>query len=247
MYSMVLMVAMTGGAEVPDWGRHGCYGGGYGGCYGGWAGCYGGGYYGYGGCYGYAGWGGGCWGGGYGCYGSGYGCWGSGYGCYGSGYGCWGSGYANWNCGGSYGGYGWGGYPYGTGWGLANATPTLITVPSAPATAVVQAGYYNPGNAPVAAASRPAAGKPGSNRAALVVHLPANAKLTVDNTPTQATSDTRHFVTPPLEPGATYRYVLYAELNRNGRKVTASRNVEVRAGQTSDVYMDFPSEERASK
>lgn len=242
MYSMVLMVAMTGGAEVPDWGRHGC-GGCYGGCYGGWAGCYGGGYYGRGGCYGYA-CGGGCWGGGYGCYGSGYGCWGSGYGCYGSCYGGWGSGYASWGCGG---GYAWGGFPYGTGWGLANATPTLITVPGAPATAVAQAGYYNPGNAPAAAAGQPAAGQPGSNRAALVVHLPADARLTVDDTPTKATSDTRRFVTPPLEPGATYRYVLKAELDRNGVKEKASRNVEVRAGETTNVSLDFPGGQRASK
>jgi uncharacterized protein (TIGR03000 family) len=235
MYSMVLMVALTGGAEVPDWGRGGCSGG----CYGGYAGCYGGGYYGYGGCYGYA-CGGGCWGGGYGCWGSGYGCYGS---CYGGG-GCWGSGYASWGC---WGGYAWGGFPYGTGWGLADATPVLITVPGRPATAVAQAAYYNPGNAPVTAAAQPAAGTPGSDRAALVVHLPANAKLTVDNTPTNATSDTRRFVTPPLERGATYRYVLKAELDRNGQKATASRNVEVRAGETSDVYLDFPGQQRVSK
>src|SRR5262245_5683825 len=46
MYSVVLMMAISGGSEVPDLGRHGgggCYGGGYGGCYGGgWGGCYGG-------------------------------------------------------------------------------------------------------------------------------------------------------------------------------------------------------------
>jgi uncharacterized protein (TIGR03000 family) len=57
MYSVVLMMAMTAGAETPDCGRrHGCHGC-NGGCYGG--GCYGGGCYG-GGCYG-----GGC----AGCYG----------------------------------------------------------------------------------------------------------------------------------------------------------------------------------
>jgi uncharacterized protein (TIGR03000 family) len=68
---MVLMVALTGNAAVPDCHRHrchgcsggcysGCYGGGCygGGCYGGWGGCHGG----YGGCYG-GGWGG-CYGGG---------------------------------------------------------------------------------------------------------------------------------------------------------------------------------------
>jgi uncharacterized protein (TIGR03000 family) len=54
MYSVVLMMAMTTGAETPDCGRrHGCNGGCNGGCYGG--GCYGGGCYG-----GRGGWGGGC-------------------------------------------------------------------------------------------------------------------------------------------------------------------------------------------
>jgi uncharacterized protein (TIGR03000 family) len=242
MYSMVLMVALSGGGEVPDWGRGGCYGGGYGG----FAGCFGG-YYGYGchgTCYGYSagGLGYGCWGGGYGCWGAGYGCYGSGSGCWGAGYGCYGSGYASWGCGG---GYAWGGFPYGTGWGLANASPVLIGTPGPPAVATTQRAYYNPGNSPVVAASaEPDAGTPGSNRAALVVHMPAGAKLTVDNTATKATSDTRRFVTPPLEPGATYRYVLRGELDRNGQKVTASQNVEVRAGKTSEVYLDFPGQER---
>jgi uncharacterized protein (TIGR03000 family) len=51
MYSMVLVMALSGGAEVADChNRCGCYGGYYGGCYG----CYGGGS-----CYGcYGGWGG---------------------------------------------------------------------------------------------------------------------------------------------------------------------------------------------
>jgi uncharacterized protein (TIGR03000 family) len=130
---------------------------------------------------------------------------------------------------------------------LANATPTLIPVPGQ-AAAVTQRAYYNPGNAPIAAASgQPDAGAPGSDRATLVVHLPAGAKLTVDGTPTKATSDTRRFVTPPLEPGATYRYVLRGELDRNGQKVTASQNVEVRAGKTSEVHMEFPGQERPNK
>jgi uncharacterized protein (TIGR03000 family) len=63
MYSVVLVMALAGSAEVPDCHRCcGCYGGGYGcygGCYGGYSGCYGGCYGGsYGGCYG------GCYGGG---------------------------------------------------------------------------------------------------------------------------------------------------------------------------------------
>src|SRR5215467_14355091 len=64
MYSVVVLMALSGGVDTPDMGgRRGCHGGRgcYGGCYGG--GCYGGGY---GGCYG-----GGCFGGYGGCYGGG--------------------------------------------------------------------------------------------------------------------------------------------------------------------------------
>jgi uncharacterized protein (TIGR03000 family) len=74
MYSMVLMAALTTGADLPDFGRRG-------GC----CGCYGG--YGWGGCYGC--YGGGGWGGGYGGWG-GYGRWGGGYGGWGMGMGGWG-------------------------------------------------------------------------------------------------------------------------------------------------------------
>jgi uncharacterized protein (TIGR03000 family) len=64
MYTMVLMAAMSGGADMPDCHRNrgccGCYGGGYSsGCYGGYGGCYGGGVSYYGGCYGGGGYGGG--------------------------------------------------------------------------------------------------------------------------------------------------------------------------------------------
>src|SRR5579884_3923794 len=77
MYTMVLMAALTTGADMPDFGRrgcHGCWGGCWGGCYGCWGGCYGG----WGGCWGgcYGGWGGGCWGGCYGGWAGGWGGWG---------------------------------------------------------------------------------------------------------------------------------------------------------------------------
>jgi uncharacterized protein (TIGR03000 family) len=79
MYSMVLVMALNTGVDVPDFGRRGCCG-----CYGRWsyAGCYGG--WGYGGCSG--GWG--------------YGGWGYA-GCYG--------GYGGWSYAGGYDGWGYGG------------------------------------------------------------------------------------------------------------------------------------------
>ena len=51
MYSIVLMMALTGSAEAPALGHHGCCGGCYGGgcsgsCYGGGYSCHGGGHHG---------------------------------------------------------------------------------------------------------------------------------------------------------------------------------------------------------
>ena len=92
MYSVVLMMALTSGGDVPaGLFNHGCCGG----CYGGSYGCCGGGHKHHrghgccGGCYGYS-----CCGGGHkhhrghGCCGGCYGCSGYGYGCYGGFGGC---------------------------------------------------------------------------------------------------------------------------------------------------------------
>jgi uncharacterized protein (TIGR03000 family) len=129
-------------------------------------------------------------------------------------------------------------------------------------TAPYQSGYYVPGqgyttpdqgattpgqrtpgssDVPTRPASPPGTGARGEAPATIVVHLPADARLTVDGEPTQATSDRRVFVSPPLPPGRTYHYVLEGRLQRDGETVRTSRNVEVRAGQESEVYLEFPS------
>jgi uncharacterized protein (TIGR03000 family) len=76
--------------------------------------------------------------------------------------------------------------------------------------------------------------------ATIIVTLPAEARLTIDGQATQATSSDRTFVSPPLQQGKSYQYTLKGELDRNGQKVTTSRDVEVRAGQVSRVALQFP-------
>jgi uncharacterized protein (TIGR03000 family) len=203
MYSVVLMAALTTGGTAPD-----ChFRGGCCGCYGGYGGCYGG-------CYG--GWGGCC-----GCYGGGFGAYG----------GCWG-GYGGWSCGGCYGGMGYGGgYAYGGGYG----------------------GVTYPGNVMPGAGTGTGTGtgpqgemldkptedtkKKGTmltpSRAKLVVELPTDAKLYIDDLPMKTTSGVRAFNTPTLEPGQTYYYMVRAEVVRDGKPVTETRRVLVRAGQTA--------------
>jgi uncharacterized protein (TIGR03000 family) len=159
----------------------------------------------------------GCWGGCYcSCYGC-YGCWGC-WGCCG----CWG-GYVSWGC---YGGcYGcWGGYAY------SPYHPTVTYYASAPALATSSPAVYGLAQAP------------DWRRAQLVVNLPADAKLTIEGMPTTQTSSRRVFTSPPLEPGTPYYYTLKAEVVRNGQRMVATRDVTVRAGQTTTVTLDIPTE-----
>jgi len=214
MYSVVLMMALTGGAELPQShgcrGGNGCYGGGYGGCYGG--GCWGGG-----GCYG--GGGHGCRGGGHGLFSrmrGGHGCHGSN-GCYGGGYGgCYGGG--GWG-GGCYGGGGWGGGCYGGGYQAMPAGTGTPSKEAAPAPAPKTGFLAAP--------------------ATIVVTLPVDAKLTIDDTATKATSGTRVFSSPVLEPGKDYFYTLKAEMIQDGKPVTASKRISVRAGEETRVNLEL--------
>jgi uncharacterized protein (TIGR03000 family) len=218
MYSMVLMAALTTGADMPDFGRHGCrgcWGGCYGGCYGGWGGCYGSWGRGWGGCYG-------GWGGCYGGMGMGWGgCYGGCYGGWGGGYGGWGGGWAGW-------GGGWGG------WGYAYAPPVFsYAAPTALA--------YNP--IPVATAVTTRSMYPNTspdNRATITVHLPESATLAVDGKPTTSTSATRHFYSPPLEPGRTYHYTFEARMERDGKTVKAQRSVDVTANDRREITINMP-------
>jgi len=203
MYSVVVLMALSGGVDTPDFGgRRGCHGcSGGGGCHGGGRrhGCHGGG-----GCYGGGCYGGGCYGGYGGCYGGGgYG------GCYGGGMG-----------GGCYGGYG-GCYGGGCGGGMGG--PMYMPREMGP---------------------RPMPGGRGSldtpSPATIVVSLPAEAKLTIDDFVTSSTSERRVFVSPDLTPGKTYSYTFKAEVMRDNKPVTVSKEVTVRAGEETPVTIEFP-------
>jgi uncharacterized protein (TIGR03000 family) len=83
--------------------------------------------------------------------------------------------------------------------------------------------------------------------ASLIVHLPADARLTIDGDPTRSTSGARWFVSPPLEPGKTFHYNLRAEVVRDGKRLTETRRVAVRAGQVSAVTIAFAGQAVAAK
>lgn len=79
-----------------------------------------------------------------------------------------------------------------------------------------------------------------SNQATIVVNLPADATLTIDGTPTTSTSARRVFISPELDQGKEYHYMLKATVMRDGKPVDVEKKVSVRAGEQSQVTLTVP-------
>jgi uncharacterized protein (TIGR03000 family) len=217
MYSVVLAAMLTAGpAAAPAWGHgcNGCCGGGYnafssccGGCHGCCGGCCGGNYWNCGGGYSY-----GCCGGYSSCFGCcGYSSFSSYYGCCGgwhSGYsGCWGS-----CCG------GWQPiYSYGCCGGCCGG---VIVAPET--SAPVMPKLAEPKKETSAAAP-----------ATVLVKAPLDVHITVNGNVAERTTAEQVFTTPDLERGRTYSYEFRAEAIRDGKTITRTRKVIVKAGQES--------------
>lgn len=163
----------------------------------------------------------GCWG----CYGCG-GCWGYSYGCYGCAgcYGCYGGGYGYYGCYGCYGGACYGLSTYGP----VYTAPGTTTTP--PAT-----GPAAPEKVP---APKPEKTGAAPSQAKLIVQLPTDAKLYIDDHLMKTTSGQRVFRTPQLEKEQAYYYILRAEYVRDGKTQTATKRVIVRAGQEIRASFD---------
>ncbi len=76
--------------------------------------------------------------------------------------------------------------------------------------------------------------------AKILLHLPADAKLTVEGQPTISTSDTRLFVSPPLPLDQKMHYTLEAQIVRDGKTIKVEKEVPVQAGFQSELTIDFP-------
>jgi uncharacterized protein (TIGR03000 family) len=76
--------------------------------------------------------------------------------------------------------------------------------------------------------------------ATIVVSLPADAKLTIDDEATASTSDRRVFVSPSLPTGKDFYYTLKAEITVEGKTQVVSQVVKVRAGEESRVTLAAP-------
>ena len=166
----------------------------------------------------------------------------------------------NWpNCGacGYYGGYGagyasfygggpqacgcWGGY---SNWGYCNMPPPNPLViggygvaggTAAPQTGTAVPGIGNGQEEP----EKPKKSKTGVKEtkgptpAKLLIELPANAKLFIDDMAVKTATGVQLFDTPALEPDTVYFYMVRIEGMRDGQPFSQTRRILVRAGQVA--------------
>jgi len=74
----------------------------------------------------------------------------------------------------------------------------------------------------------------------ITVSLPAEAKLIVNGFATTSTSSVRTFVSPAIDADKEFTYTLKGEIVRDGKTVTATKDVAVHAGDDLKVSLDFP-------
>jgi len=166
--------------------------------------------------------------------------------------GSWQNGANGWR--GGYGGYGYGGrgYGYGSyGWGYPdygynNWNPQYYG-PGAESTFgyANQPDYYSNEATPEYAdfASGPGNRTYGNlatediNAVRFNVRVPANAEVMFEGEKTTQTGAMRQYISPPLTPGGNYTYDIRASWMENGRQVSRTRHVPVRAGEV--VRVDF--------
>jgi uncharacterized protein (TIGR03000 family) len=75
-------------------------------------------------------------------------------------------------------------------------------------------------------------------KAKLIIDVPEDAKLYIDDQLMKTTAGKRSFNTPALERGQTYYYIVRAEVVIDGKSVTESKRVLVRAGE--EIQTGFP-------
>ncbi|MCI0348953.1 MAG: TIGR03000 domain-containing protein [Acidobacteriales bacterium] len=85
--------------------------------------------------------------------------------------------------------------------------------------------------------------KTSATQARVIVEVPADAKLYIDDQPTAAKSTQRVFHTPDLVADREYFYDLKVELVRNGRTIVQTRRVVLRPGL--DTVASFAAMENA--
>ena len=79
----------------------------------------------------------------------------------------------------------------------------------------------------------------GRDAVMLSVWVPTDAKIFVNGNTTSSTGSARSYVSRGLQPGASYSYEVRAEVVRDGRTLTETKQVTLVAGQKANVEFGF--------
>ena len=77
------------------------------------------------------------------------------------------------------------------------------------------------------------------NSGLLTIWVPAKAKVFINGLETTTTGTRRRYVSHGLQPGLTYKYVIRAEIVRNGKIATETKTVNLAASGTEGVAFGF--------
>jgi uncharacterized protein (TIGR03000 family) len=75
------------------------------------------------------------------------------------------------------------------------------------------------------------------NAVTLVAHVPENAQVWVEDEATTSRGVLRTYQSPPLTPGKSYSYTVRVAWVENGKVVSQTRHVPVKAGDVECVYL----------
>jgi uncharacterized protein (TIGR03000 family) len=96
---------------------------------------------------------------------------------------------------------------------------------------------------PEPAVEPPATGPGASNTqessGLLTIYVPEDAKVVINGLATRSQGVRRQYASSGLKPGSAYRYEIRAEVVRDGKTLTTTRTVILRAGDIQTVAMEF--------
>jgi len=96
-------------------------------------------------------------------------------------------------------------------------------------------------------AAAPAWGQESGQRATLRIRLPADARLLVEGQETKQTGANRTFTSPPLTPGKKFNYTFEWTYRKDGKPVTRTRTIYVRAGENKEVDLTKEDDQTSKK
>ena len=113
---------------------------------------------------------------------------------------------------------------------MPSPTPPAATEPALPGALPV------PGTSPALPKTTATSAE---NSGIVTVWVPYDAKVTINGLATHSTGSRREFVSYGLKPGLTYKYVVHAQVARNGKLLEDTQTVTLTAGQTTAVAFGF--------